>query len=108
MPWIVHVGLTGGPVLVSQEQYDDIYFDLGWTITSPPPDGVSFPPDTLVHFAGIWAPSTQYAKGALLITPDGGLIVAYQDQLTDTSFSTTGFTVLPAGGSGSSGDVLAF
>lgn len=111
--WMQHLGLSGGPILVSQDQFDDIYQPLGWTITSAPVGNVGRSPSEVLHFAGDWQPSTQFQLNDVIRTPGGGLLRFYQQQTTDTTFAETGAERIvddpgTGGGGGGSGDVLSF
>jgi hypothetical protein len=108
--WIQHLGLVGGPVEVSQEQFDDIYQALGWTVTTAPTGLVGRSPSELLHFAGDWQPSTVYQANDVVRAPDGGLIRYYQQQTTDTTFAETGAErlVTAGAGGGGSGSILSF
>lgn len=88
--WAIHSGLAGGPIQMSQEQFDGIYSGLGWTITGAPTGNVGLPASELLHYAGDWQPSTQFQANDVVRTPGGGLLRFYQQQTTDTVYSETG------------------
>lgn len=115
MPYMEHLDVAGGPVFVTQAQFDGIYAPLGWTLTSPPIGPETTSPSKYFFHAGNWAPGTAYAAGAVVQTPGGGLLYALDDLTTDATYSETGFLRLVAdpgtgggGGGGGGGPILSF
>lgn len=106
--WAQHTGLASGPVQMSQEQFDQLYSPLGWTITDAPTGNVGRPASELLHYAGDWQPNTQYQANDVVTTPGGGLLRFYQQQLTDITFSESGGRRLTNDPGTESGPILAF